>query len=561
MSDRFRALDRDSFDAVVVGAGLGGLAAAGVLARRGARVLIIDRHYVAGGNATIFKRRGYEFDVGLHYIGACSPQSAVPRVLRAAGADPVEFERLDPDGYDTLVFPDFTFRVPCGIAPFRQRLLEHFPAERRGIDRFLSLIEVLVMLQSGERTAGEILRMIPKAPLLVRWASSTYGAFLDSCTKDARLKAVLAGQSGDYALPPSRAAALMGAGLVAHYVNGAYFPKGGGQVPSDRLAAAIERSGGKILLRTSARRILVERGRVVGVELENKHLGVRTVQAPVVISNADLKQTMERLVGGAHLKPRTATRTREFEMAPALGAVYVGIRRDLRAERHPNTNYWIHQSHDSEAAYAEVRQGMIPKRPFAFISIASLKDPSNPRLAPAGITNLQVMGLAPSSPQAWGVTDEEVRSGTYSKSAEYARRKQLFGDSLLESARAVFPAIRDELAYCEVATPLTHSRYTSATGGTSYGIAATPGQFLWNRPSAKTEIQGLFLCGASTRTGHGIVSAMVSGVVAASAVAGSRVLAEVLGPAALAQNASRSADLKTDLERLEAAQGDVAAPL
>ena len=82
MSDRFRTLDRDSFDVVVVGAGLGGLAAAGVLARRGARVLIIDRHYVAGGNATIFKRRGYEFDVGLHYIGACSPKSAVPRVLR-----------------------------------------------------------------------------------------------------------------------------------------------------------------------------------------------------------------------------------------------------------------------------------------------------------------------------------------------------------------------------------------------------------------------------------------------------------------------------------------------
>lgn len=533
MSDRFRALESNSFDAVVVGAGLGGLSAAGILARRGARVLILDRHYVAGGNATIFKRRGYEFDVGLHYIGACSPRGAVPRVLRAAGAEPVEFQRMDPDGYDTLVFPDFKFRVPCGIAAFRQRLLEHFPEERRGIERFLSLIEVLVMLQNGERTASEILRMVPKAPLLLRWASSTYGAFLDSCTQNQRLKAVLAGQSGDYALPPSRAAALMGAGLVAHYVNGAYFPKGGGQVPSDHLAAAIERSGGKILLRTSARRILIERGRVVGLELENKHLGVRTVRAPVVISNADLKQTMERLVGGANLKPRTAARTREFEMAPALGVVYLGIRRDLRAEGHPNTNYWIHQSHDSEAAYAEVRRGAIPERPFAFISIASLKDPTNPRLAPAGISNLQVMGLAPSAPQAWGVTAEEVQSGAYSKSAEYARRKRLFGESLIESARAVFPAIRDEIVYSEVATPLTHGRYTSATGGTSYGIAATPAQFLWNRPSAKTEIQGLFLCGASARTGHGIVSSMVSGVVAASAVAGSRVLAEVLGPAAL----------------------------
>lgn len=530
MSDRFRTLDRDSFDAVVIGAGLGGLVAGGILARRGARVLVVDRHYVAGGNATIFKRRGYEFDVGLHYIGGCGPGGAVPRVLRAAGAEPVEFERLDPDAYDTLVFPDFTFRVPCGLEALRARLLEHFPDERRGIERYMSLIELLVMLQNGDRTLGDVLRMVPRAPLLLRWANSTYKAFLDSCTKNPRLQAVLAGQSGDYALPPSKSAALMGAGLVAHYVNGAYFPRGGGQVPSDRLAEAIERNGGKILLRTSARRIEIENGRVVGVEIENRHFGVRRVRAPVVISNADLKQTMDRLVGAMHLKPRTVERTRGFEMAPALGIVYLGLRRDLRAEKHPATNYWIHQSIDSEAAYAEVASGVIPQRPFAFISIASLKDPTNSRLAPAGISNVQVMGLAPSSPEVWGVTEAEVQSGAYSKSAEYARRKHLFSEALIESARRVFPNIRDEIAHCEVATPLTHRRYTSATGGTSYGIAATPAQLLWKRPSAKTEIEGLFLCGASCRPGHGIVSSMLSGAVAASAVSGSRVLADILAP-------------------------------
>jgi all-trans-retinol 13,14-reductase len=529
MPDRFRTLDRDAFDAIVVGAGLGGLTAAAILARRGARVLVVDRHYVAGGNATVFKRRGYEFDVGLHYIGGCGPHGVVPGILRAAGADEIEFEEMDPDGLDTLVFPGLTFRVPRGIPAFRRRLLEHFPGEKRGIDRYLSIVEPLARLQSTRRGPREMLPIAPKALMLLRWAGSTYGAFLDSCTKNERLRAVLAGQSGDYALPPSRASTVIGAGLVAHYVDGAYFPKGGGQVPSDRLAEAIERHGGKILLRTSARHIAIERGRVVGVEIENKHFGVRFVRAPVVISNADLKQTMDRLVGAAHLKRKTVVRTGSFEMAPALGVVYIGLRRDLRAEGHPATNYWIHPSYDIEAGYAAVARGEILDSPFAFISIASLKDPTNPRLAPPGVTNLQVMGVTPSSPAAWGVTEEQVQTGAYSKSEEYQRRKLAFGDSLIEYASRVFPGIRDEIAYCEVATPLTHRRFTSATAGTSYGIAATPGQYLWNRPPTKTEIDGLYLCGASCRTGPGIVGALISGAVAAAAVSRSRGDGHLLG--------------------------------
>ncbi|HEU4538093.1 MAG TPA: NAD(P)-binding protein, partial [Polyangiaceae bacterium] len=341
MSERFRTLPAGPFDAIVVGAGLGGLSAGAILARRGARVLVVDRHYAAGGNATVFKRRGYEFDVGMHYIGGCGPRGVVPRILRAGGAEPVEFLELDADGYDTLVFPDFTFRVPKGLEAFRRRLLEHFPDERRGVERYLSLLEPLFLLQGGGAGAVASLRALPKALLLARWSRSTYGAFLDTCTANPRLRAVLTGQSGDYALPPSRAALPVGAGLVAHYLSGAYFPKGGGQVISDRLAEAIERNGGKILLRTDARRILVERGRVVGVELASKHLGVRVVRAPCVVSNADLKQTLERLVGPDHLKPKTLARTRAFEMAPALGVVYVGLRRDLRAEGHPRTNYWV----------------------------------------------------------------------------------------------------------------------------------------------------------------------------------------------------------------------------
>lgn len=64
--DRFRSLDRDHFDVIIVGAGTGGLTAGALLTRFGKSVLVLDRHYVAGGNATVFRRRGYEFDIGIH---------------------------------------------------------------------------------------------------------------------------------------------------------------------------------------------------------------------------------------------------------------------------------------------------------------------------------------------------------------------------------------------------------------------------------------------------------------------------------------------------------------
>jgi phytoene dehydrogenase-like protein len=82
-------------------------------------VLVLDRHYVAGGNTTVFHRPGYQFDVGLHYLGDCGPDGYIPRILRAAGVEDVVFRELDPDGFDTLVFPDFIFRVPKGIENFR----------------------------------------------------------------------------------------------------------------------------------------------------------------------------------------------------------------------------------------------------------------------------------------------------------------------------------------------------------------------------------------------------------------------------------------------------------
>src|SRR5574341_364002 len=338
-NERSPALDEETFDVVVVGAGTGGLTVAALLARRGRSVLVLDQHTVAGGNATVFKRPGYEFDIGLHYLGDCGPDGHIPRILRAAGVEDIAFREMDPDGFDTLVFPDFTFRVPKGLDAYRARLIERFPAETRGIDRYLDVLRAMWSLQ-GAAGRGMSATTLWRARKAVRYFNATLQALFDRCTSDVRLRAVLAGKSGDYAEPPSRVALVMHAMVVMGYLQGAYYPAGGGQVISDRLTAAIERHGGKILLSAPVTRIIIEGGRAAGVEFESKHLGRGAARAPVVISDADLKETMLDLVGAANLKPRTVMRLHRYEMAPALGVVYLGVKRDLRAAGVPNTNFW-----------------------------------------------------------------------------------------------------------------------------------------------------------------------------------------------------------------------------
>jgi phytoene dehydrogenase-like protein len=516
---RAHAAVPDRVDVAVIGCGLGGLTAALHLAQQGLRVACFDGHYVAGGCATQFSRgpksARYHFDIGLHYIGDCGPDGEIPRILREYGIV-IDYAPLDPDGFDTLVFPDFRFRVPASVDLYRERLIDLFPREKRGIDKYVrALRAVMRSSRKFDRRDGRIgvigaLAFLRDALELRRIGDHTIGELLDDFTRDVRLRAVLLGQSGDYGLAPSRVSAFLHLGLAAHYFRGAYYPKGGGQVIADRIAEAVERAGGTIHLRHRVARILVERGRAIGIRLAPRAgEPAREVRANVVLSNADLRRTLLELVGPEHLPSEWKRRAERFEMAAALFMTFLGVRGDLRARGMVNTNYWQFDEYDMERIYRladdlEVRA--------CYITSATLKDPEHARHhAPEGISNVEVMALVGGTGDKWGVSDASADAWTYDDIPRYRDTKKRIEDELVARFQRLFPGDPNDIVFCESATPITHRRFTGATGGTGYGLAATPEQFLQKRPGYRGPIDGLYLCGASTRAGHGIVGAIMGG--------------------------------------------------
>ncbi|HUO72260.1 MAG TPA: NAD(P)/FAD-dependent oxidoreductase [Solirubrobacteraceae bacterium] len=509
-------------DVIVFGAGAGGLTTAAYLAALGRRVIVVDRQPMAGGNTSSFTHEGYEFDIGLHYLGGYrDARPGVRAVLDPLGIE-LSFHEQDRDGFDTLLFEDMTFAVPADVEQFKARLHERFPRERGAIDRYLR--RVVAIAEQLEEPVPSRLAEVPcyawRAREFLAASMMTVSRELDRLDCSPRLRTVLSYLWGTYAVPPSRAALGMHAAVTLHYLRGAWYPEGGARSVSDALVGVIERNGGELLLDTDVYAIIVDGGAVRGVRVRPGPGGseprARELFAPTVVSAVDIKRTFGELLDAEHVPDRLRRRVRAFTMAHPLFIVYLVLDRDLRAEGVPNRNFSVIDCDDIDSMAASFERGQLPAQRWAWITSASLKDPENPRLCRPGQTNLQIVMPAPASHDYWDVDPELTRG------PRYEERKQALRDRAIESAERAIPGIGAAIAYEETATPISLERHLRSTGGTSYGIAATPRQFGIGRPAPRTPIHGLFLAGASTRSGHGITGTMLGGVEAASAIIGER---------------------------------------
>jgi len=131
---------KSHYDAIMIGSGLGSLTTAVMLAKEGQRVLVLERHYVAGGFTHVFKRRGYEWDVGIHYIGEVQrPNSIIKKLFDYVTDSKLKWADMG-DVYDRIVIGDNIYDFVKGTQQFKQRLIDYFPEEAKAIEDYVNLV-------------------------------------------------------------------------------------------------------------------------------------------------------------------------------------------------------------------------------------------------------------------------------------------------------------------------------------------------------------------------------------------------------------------------------------
>ena len=242
-------------DAVVIGAGLGGLSAAGYLASAGRKVAVLEHHTVPGGYAHEFKRRGFRFEVALHALDGAGRGGWLEPMLDDLGVlDRVDFTEIDP--FYTARFPDFEITVPADLSAYVRELKQAFPAEAAGIDGLFSAIgrvAVDIVRYGEDRRSGARptpTEMIERYPDMAQAFSQDWQTFMETYLGDAQLQAVVSTLWGYFGLPPSKVSAgLFCLALHSYHTTGAWYPKGGSQAMSRAIVEGIVEHGGSVHFR------------------------------------------------------------------------------------------------------------------------------------------------------------------------------------------------------------------------------------------------------------------------------------------------------------------------
>ncbi len=479
-----------TYDAVIIGAGVGGLFCANLLAREGLRVLLVEQHYMVGGYCSTFKRKGFVFDAATHFYPLLgNPETLTGKLLAELG---IENRWVKMDPVDTFHFPDGSrFSVPADLDAYMTKVKAEYPHEAANLDRFFEEVRDAYFLGLLYYFRGR------RTPRFEKYRHQTLRQALDRHFRDRKLKLLLAADCPHWGSPPSRTSFVFDSMLRLSYFLGNYYPAGGSQCFADELAQRFEERGGHIMIHSRVERIVVRRGRACGVEVETTRGSLRgrhTVAAGAVISNADLRLTLEEMLGPEHVDADYLAQVRRLRPSFPCFLAHLGLR-DVPAAAIDQIQgyYWDRWDPDL------VGRGGLRCKVFS-------PTVYEPRMAPAGG---QVVIL------------QKVLEMDYAGVDDWPAHKREIEEFVIGHLESLIPGVGERVAVRLSASARTAWRFTLNHAGAMLGWEMSPDQLGEDRPDNAGPVDNLHLVGHWTRPGGGITPVIMSAVHVAQAVAGS----------------------------------------
>ena len=490
------------YDVVVIGAGNGGLTASATLARKGQKVLLLERHNIPGGCATSFCRGRFEFEIALHQLsGLGTPEKPGPlrMTLEHLGVmQDLEFVEIQdlysvymPGGFNTTLKPDKNQIVA--------ELKRKFPHEKEGIDGFFDLVYKYATDMVGAFIFRDPEPSRDKYPNMYRYALKNAKEVLDDYIKDPVLKAVISVYWGYLGVSTDQLSFAYLAMLLFQYIEFKPFHvKGGSQALSNAILNAFLTAGGRTRFNCGAQRILVEDNQVIGVVTDEGD----TIETRYVVSNISPMETYTNLVGRDLIPGNTLQKMNSRSLSTSAFTMFIGF--DCEPDDlniHESTNFLMASTDITRSLHDRMDRVDIQDE----LMVMSCYDISDPSFSPPGTCQVNLVTLKYGDPWL------NIPPG------QYHEAKFRCAESMLKRAEEIFPNMRQHIEEIDVGTPLTHMRYLGHPAGAVYGFEARTKDSFFFQPGRHSPVKGLNFAGAWVGDG-GFEPTLRSGVAAAKSI-------------------------------------------
>jgi all-trans-retinol 13,14-reductase len=337
-----------------------------------------------------------------------------------------------------------------------------------------------------------------------QYSQKTTWEVLSELTNNKLLIAVLCGQCGNYGLSPKYSSFGTHAMVIAHFMEGGYYPKGGADQICHKTIEVLNALGSKVFINADVQEIITKNNKVTGIKVEDK-----IIECSNVISNVGVNNTFNQLLSES-AKQRCNFNLKEVK--PAIGhlCLYIGLNKSSTELNLPKHNVWYYAHENTDELIEKATLANAPND-FAYISFPSAKDPLWETKNP-GTATIQAISVgnynwfSAFENQPWMKREEA-----------YKKLKIDFETSMLNRLYKLYPQLEGHVQVTEVSSPLSTRHFSNYKNGEIYGLAHTPDRFKLPFLRPKTKIKGLSLVGQDI-TLVGVSGAMLSGMLCATTI-------------------------------------------